>query len=356
VSNITIPNICSDPLVLLWIIIAAEADQTAMRRVSVLPDSLLRRKAIAYRILNQRISDPATQCLEATWISMVAAVIFDSRVSGPSVAHMHLKGTMQLLDKRGGLKSLSANKLPWGSPAPFVSCHYVVNDAGGIADMLDLKTYMQEFLQTLLNIQTWNKKLQEQLSSLGVKHDVPVDDPEYPLRSYDLSRTRSLATHSTLRSLLDPDYPSPTFVKKAARLSNLFNVNLTLWMFRKDYTKSALFLTQLLENVELSGWIDPVTSITSINPNVLVYLIAQTRREVDSVDAGEVQEQEIWISWMLIRALKLVVLMNDHWRRKIVQMMSGWLTGKEQEMYEISDDEIAELKAEITRNWLSIPR
>jgi len=72
---------------------------------------------------------------------------------------------MQLIDKRG-FQNLPES-LVWGSPIMYVWCHLVVNGVGGIANMRDLKSFLQEFLQTLLDIQSWNKMLLEQLSELG---------------------------------------------------------------------------------------------------------------------------------------------------------------------------------------------
>jgi hypothetical protein len=331
---------------------------TATRGVSA-PKSLLRRKAIAYRIMNQRISDPELQCSEATLFGLMAGVYFDGPVSGSNVAHMHLKGMIQLLHNRGGFKNLS-DTLVWGSPVSYVSCHRVVHGAGGIANMHDLKSYTQEFLQTLLGMQKWNKTLREQLSKIGVKQlsklgvkqlsklgvnrDVSIDDPEYRLRLYDLSRTRCFSTH-ILRPPLDPDCPCSTLVEKAGHFLNLFDLNLTLWMLREDCIKGASFLNQFLKNI------DPVTSITSLNINGLRLLITQARYGI-AINVEEGQEMEAQLSWMLIRALKLVALLNDQWRRKLVQMMFGWLFGKErEEMYEMSKDEIVEMIDEIIRNW-----
>jgi hypothetical protein len=331
---------CTDPLVLLWVIISAEAAMTAMRGISAPSESHLRRKVIAYRIMNEKISDPKLQCSEATLGGLLAGVVMDARASGPIVAQLHLKGLMQLLQKRGGFKSLSIN-LVWGSPIMYVWCHHIVNGAGGIANMRDLKAYMQEFLRTLLDMQSWNKKLREQL-----------EDPEYRLTSYHLSRTRCFSTLSILRPPLDPDYPCPTFVEKASHFTNLLNLNLTLWMFREDHIMGASFLNRFFK------YIDPATGTTSLTTNGVMPPITRARYDVDSINVEEAKEREAWISWMLIRALKLAALMNDDWRRKLVLMMFGWLVGKEgeQEMYEMSEDEMAEMSAEITRNWRTTRR
>ena len=154
---------CTDPLVLLWVITSAEAAMTAMRGVSAPSESHLRRKVIAYRIMNQRISDAKLQCSEATLRGLISAVFMDAHASGTNVAQLHLKGLMQLLHKRDGFKNLS-NTLLWGSPMIYVMCYHVIDGAGGIANVRDLKSYTQEFLQTLLDIQSWNKRLREQLS------------------------------------------------------------------------------------------------------------------------------------------------------------------------------------------------
>jgi len=356
--NIILPYICTDPLTLLWVIISAEAGMTAMRGVSTPPESLLRRKIIAYRVMNHRISDPELQYSEAVLCGLLAATVADSHVSGPNVGHLHLKGLMQLIHKRDGFKNLS-NTLCWGSPMMYVWSHLVVDGAGGIANVHDLKSYTQEFLQTLLDIQSWNKRLREQLSKLGVNPElskfganpeVSTEDPEYRLRSYHLSRTQCFSTLSILRPLIDPDYSYSTFVEKAGHFLALFNLNLTLWMFREDCVMGASFLNRLLKNID---HIDPVTGSTPPKNNGLIFLITRARYDVDSINVEERQELESRISWMLIRALKLAALMNDQWRRKLVQMMFGWLFGKEgeQEMYEMSEDEIAEMIAEITRNW-----
>jgi len=323
---------------------------TAMRGVSAPPESLLRRKVIAYRIMNHRISDPELQYSEATLHGLMAGVIMDARASGSNVAHLHLKGLMQLIHKRGGFKNLS-NTLCWGSPMMYVWSHLVVDGAGGIANVHDLKSYTQEFLQTLLDIQSWNKKLREQLSKLGVNREVSIEDPEYRLRSYHLSRTRCFSTFSILRPLLDPDYPCSAFIEKANHFSALFNLNLTLWMFREDCIMGASFLNRLLKNI------DPLTGITSLRMNGLMLVITRARCDIDPINV-EGREREARISWMLIRVAKLVALINDQWRRKLVQMMFGWLFGKEgeQEMYEMSEDEIAEMNAQITRNWRATRR
>lgn len=338
--------------------ICVEAHIAQRRGLPEPPNMLLRRKADAYRTMNERLRDPDAD-LEDLFGGMLAAVVQDSRVTGPHIASLHLRGLESILQKRGGMEVLFSDKKVVGSAILFVWAHHLSSDAGGIEGDLQLSEYKHNFLQSLRQIRDYNRFLKAKFSNIRRlapqgSFELPQlsrgsQNPRQELELYYASWQKVFSVGS-IRLLLDPDYPCSTFTEKTCHFSNLYSLNLTLWIFRKDYTKSALFLDRARQMFERNGKTDLITGLSSLTASYLLWTIARSRASIEE----DMISREVYASWRIIQALKIRSLLGEATQRKLMCMLSnGLLAEQEENFVDLSDTELEEMDWEITQNWLT---
>ena len=344
----------NDELVMNWIVIQAEAAVARRKGITDTPNTVLVRRAQAYRAMNERLKDP-TSDLESVFGCMLAAVISDARELGPQVANLHLKGLAQVLKQRGGMKVLFSDKKVVGSFTLFAWAHHHTSNAGGISDTTQLADYKQKFFSLLRKLRTFNQTLRRQLAHVISRqrilaimngNEIPrawQSSQSTPLESYGAIREECLST-SCLRPLLDSDYPCETFVDQTCHFSNLFNLNLSLWYFRNNLASSTSFLRRILNMFIQNGTVDPVTGWTSLKQTYLYWVLSVSRMEIgpDFVD------REIAVNQEIIRMLKIRHLLSEQSRYKLTKVLSNWLLNAyEDGIDELSDQELEDMEKEV---------
>ena len=86
-------------------LIAAER-HAAIRNGLPEPQSLLRRKAEAYKAIGKLLKDETARYTDETLVVIIGAIVIESRFLDVEVTRMHMRGLETLIKQRGGLASL----------------------------------------------------------------------------------------------------------------------------------------------------------------------------------------------------------------------------------------------------------
>ena len=359
--QVSLPNMLNDELVTKWILIQVESQRARRRGLLETPRSVLARRAQVYRDMNTRLKD--SRDLEQVFGSLLAAVISDARDLGPTIANLHLRGISTVVEKRGGMRVLFGDKKVIASFTLYVWAHHHTSTAGGIGDIHELADLKHKFFDDLRNLQGFNQELNAQLGQTGLKfqaHQLDLASARgsrlqgsylSPLQLYGQVRHRALSM-SCLRPLLDPDYPSQTFVDGTCHFSNLFNLNLSLLYFCDDFVAAALFLDKLRRMFEENGTIDPVTGWTSLKQPYMYWVLSVARIETQQA----VIPREIYIGQRLIQMLKIRPLLSERSLYTLTRVFSNWLMASgEAQVDFLSEEDLNEMDREIEENY-QLPR
>src|SRR5271170_7994257 len=104
VQDVTFTCIQIFPIALQWVLMAAET-HIAARRGLPPPVSVIRRKSETYKYMNAILRDPLLQRSDQALHSVFAALVIESRITGPQAFRIHLQGLKRLFRARGGLAS-----------------------------------------------------------------------------------------------------------------------------------------------------------------------------------------------------------------------------------------------------------
>lgn len=347
--DLSFPNCQQYPQALQWMLIAAER-HTAIRSLLPEPQSLLHRKAGAYRAIGRLLQDDLVRTDEAL-VVIIGAIVIESRFLDVEVTRMHLRGLESLIQHRGGLPSLFQSTAVMHHPLFLIG--YMTSVPLVIESQEQLDNHKATFDKTLKNICMWNRQLRR-LFSEGTHIATTTQDlqssigyqtnPHSPLKEYMEARNQSLNSLSLKPYITLPSGPvKETFWTRTCRFTVFYLIDLFLWRYmhtsprptegtsldnhRPGWTYGTLFLKALSHSILNSGKINPLTGQSSLRIEIMPWIIIKAWVDADPIArlSTEGKNEELLLTQWALSAIKLFGAWDEEKRDEVMQVLSACL-------------------------------
>lgn len=295
-----------------WLLVASE-----MHMKQTITNSVLRRRATAYKITNEavaRFGRQNSQRDDGIIAAVAAAVVMDVSSATMDTRRMHMRGLEALLRCGGGPAHLKEKP----SLHRFVLRAHMLCDGGIIQDSMKLRQLQQFSVQMLRDLNTWNRDMNVRICLLGESSQTEA------LAAYLDARDKLFGPSSHLRKILTRRVPLGDHYEPTVRLCILLNLNLALWDHRHDLEATTHFLNSLFEAMKESTQINPEDGSWRLTCRAVIGLLEKGGFESLRLD---VEDKEFWRNWQVISILKVVSRTTDRTRDEIFGILSGWLFG-----------------------------
>ena len=305
-----------------WLLVASEMHFIGHRH-QPMPTSILQRRAIAYRITNEAISQyshSSSTIGDGIIAAVTAAVVMDSRGTTTDSRMVHMRGLDTLLRASGGRPHLIENP----SLHRFTIWAHMLCKGGIVQDSGELNVLQKDCIRQLREMNTWNRDTNGRFSLLrNARGNNSLG--QATLHSYIRDRLRIFGSGSHLRSILTPTSVMTTSqMLRPCQFCSLLMLNLVLWDYRNDHAAATQYLNafhiaiaEATQVDEAGNWLMTVRGLTG--------LLYQGGFDPPYKDIA--QEKNSWRAWRNIDMLKVLARCSDSTWDELVGVMCGWLFG-----------------------------
>ena len=312
----------SHKVVFQWLLIASEMHLISQHHQPV-PTSILQRRAVAYRITNEAVSQYSQGSStggDGIIAAITAAVVMDSRGSSTDSRMVHMRGLDTLIRASGGRPHLIKNP----NLHRFTIWAHVLCKGGIIQDGGELNVLQKDCIRQLREMNTWNRDTNGRLSLLRSSRG-NNSSGQATLYSYIRDRLRIFGSGSHIRFILTPASVNTTSeILRSCQFSSLLMLNLVLWDYRNDHGAATHYINSFYAAVaeatqldKAGDWLMTVRGLTG--------LLYQGGFDPPYKDIA--QEKNSWRAWRGIDVLKVIARCSEDTWDELVGVMCGWILG-----------------------------
>ena len=307
-------------VVLHWLLVASE-QHLSQHSPGPVPTTVLRRRAIAYRITNETLAQfgsDSTINEDGVVAAVTAAVVMDTRGSTMDARMVHMRGLDTLLRAQGGYHFLE------GKPNlhRFVIWAHMLCNGGIVQNHSELRNLQQTCIKTFRSLNAWNRELGARITLICSGQGSSQLPGE--LQQYVRARLRLFGPYSHLRLLLAPSSEATSNLEKSCVLCCLLLLNLVLFEHKDNLSDACGYLNRLSDAIEASTLTDGRDGSWLITIRGLIGLLYQGGFESDS---SEENNREFWRSWQVIDIVKIISRTSERTWEEVTGIMCGWLLG-----------------------------
>ncbi|EXJ89177.1 hypothetical protein A1O3_02241 [Capronia epimyces CBS 606.96] len=352
--------VATNQIVLMWLLLVIESQIVSFqptRKDRQL--SILVRRSHTYNLMNRRLGNPETSCLDDFILAVAIAGSCERRMGNSRGADHHIAAVKKLLDLRGGHKAVREIAYPTGLMIVNI---LVENDIRCFFTCrAGLMLQLSDLVQKLLKIQTWNTDIRSRSNHTSLKelrhHDRSdiMAERDVLVTNYSSRRSRAFDKRSALFHYVA--IPPEELEEDQCRfyLGILFAINTTLWAFRDSENTSIAYLQGLTNAVELSAPANFVLRAGGSKlPSLLMLLmiahhaVAREERNSSTNTVFEVEK--------VFEFVNMIMMASSESRRSILTAMSSWLTAgisSLEDLCYLSPTRLHLLEEEVEDQWLS---
>lgn len=310
--------------------------------------SLHKRKAAAYKDLNDALSSPTTRYSFETILSVNAALFVEARTVAPEVTRVHLKALDQLFVSRKSRFAEAKDSFAALLRLSFYTAYLLCEcEASSYDQLYDTAT---RAVAKLNAIRVWVDE------TLTKKLDPVVGRQHEDLRDFHAARQRFLQ-HEAVSPLIAPCSTYMGYSHIASLFGALLLLNLSLYELGPHV--ATFFLNRLSLIIENSMAVDPSTNKPLLKLPALPMAMAQARLDVlhnfTRSELGiddNVTDESYETRTSMVDALKVFSYLDESRRKSLILLLRGWLDNDHETPASGRDDEFDDLHARVEKNWI----